>query len=330
MMAEICFSCGKGPRRDLVERMTRWPFLAFVTLALLTGCQTTHEQPSFVWPKYRLLAAQTTALNLPGGIRFDASGLLLLSSGEMLTMRNNHDSLLYRIDYLAGGQEADLVPFNDCFATDKLDALAGDKHSFDCEGIALDEQGRFYMCEERRRWILRCDPRTGKTERLPIDWSRVKDYFSAVDSNASFEGIAIGKGKLYVANERSSAIIIVVDLASLRVKDHFVVQPTKASFFGLHYSDLCWFEDKLWVLCRQHRVVLQVDPDTHRVLAEYDFGNLEESLGYRTGLPVGIMEGLVVTKDSIWLVTDNNGDPRGRTGNDTRPTLVRCVRPDKK
>jgi hypothetical protein len=42
------------------------------------------------------------------------------------------------------------------------------------------------------------------------------------------------------------------------------------------------------------------------------------------------MEGLVVTKDSIWLVTDNNGDPRGRTGNDTRPTLVRCVRPDKK
>ena len=330
MMTITRFASGRGRERDMVGRVTRWHFLTLIALALLAGCKTTREQVSFIWPKYRLLPAQITSLNLPGGVQFDASGLLLLSTGEMLTMRNNHDALLYRIDYLPGGKEADLVPFNDCFSTDKLDALAGDKHGFDCEGIAIDEQGRFYLCEERRRWIFRCDPHTGKTERLPIDWSRVKDYFSPVDSNASFEGIAIGRGKLYVANERSSAVIIVVDLSSLRVKDHFVVQPTKASFFGLHYSDLCWFDDKLWVLCRQHRVVLQVDPDSHRVLAEYDFGDLEESLGYRTGLPVGIMEGLVVTKDTIWLVTDNNGDPRGRTGNDRRPTLVRCARPDRK
>jgi hypothetical protein len=76
--------------------------------------------------------------------------------------------------------------------------------------------------------------------------------------------------------------------------------------------------------------VLEVDPERRIVLAEFDFGDLEESLGYRTGLPVGIMEGLAVDKDSIWLVTDNNGDPRGRTGNDIRPTLVRCARPDRK
>jgi uncharacterized protein YjiK len=156
----------------------------------------------------------------------------------------------------------------------------------------------------------------------------VKDYFSPIDLNASFEGIAIGKGKLYVANERSSPVIIVVDLSNLRVQSHFIVYPKKSSFFGMHYSDLCWFEDKLWVLCRQHRVVLEVDPKSHGVLAEFDFGDLEESLGYRTGLPVGIMEGLAVDRQYIWLVTDNNGDPRGRTGNDIRPTLVRCLRPD--
>lgn len=166
-------------------------------------------------------------------------------------------------------------------------------------------------------------------ERLPIDWGPVKDYFSAIEPNASFEGIAIGHGMLYVANERSSAIIIEVDLATLRVKGHFVVQPTKSSFFGLHYSDLCWFENQLWVLCRQHRVILKIDPRTHYVLEEFDFRDIEDSLGYRTGLPVGIMEGLAVNRDYIWIVTDNNGDPRGRTGNDIRPTLVRCKRPDK-
>src|SRR6185503_8358899 len=217
--------------------------------------------------------------------------------------------------------------WTDCFSRNQLAALNSTTGGFDCEGIALDAEGRFYLCEERRRWILRCDPKAGRTERLPIDWSPVKDRFSTIDSNASFEGIAIGKGKLYVANERSAAVIIVVDLNSLRVKKSFVVSPTKSSFFGTHYSDLCWFEDKLWVLCRQHRVVLEVDPNTEKVLAEFDYGDLEESLGYRTGLPVGIMEGLAVDATSIWLVTDNNGDPRGRTGHDIRPTLIRCARP---
>ncbi|HXJ62009.1 MAG TPA: esterase-like activity of phytase family protein [Verrucomicrobiae bacterium] len=310
--------------------MLRAIFLLAATLSLGSGCATNPAPPQtgLSWPHYRLLAEQTTRLNSPQKDRFDASGLLITPAGEMLTMRNNHDSLLYRIEFLPGGAEARLVPLEGCFATARLKELDPSPHEFDCEGIAQDPQGRYYMCEERRRWILRCDPKTGQTERLPIDWSSVQDYFNKIDRNASFEGIAIGNGKLYVANERNDPVIIVVDLASWRVKRHFTVYPTKSSFFGTHYSDLCWAENKLWVLCRQHRVVLEVNPDTRKVIAEFDYGDLEESLGYRTNLPVGIMEGLAIDATSIWLVTDNNGLPRGRTGHDIRPTLVRCARPD--
>lgn len=310
--------------------MTRAALLVGVLLLVLVGCKTPQNTSGHGWPKHLLHAAQTTSLNLPNGQQFDASGLWLLDSGELLTLRNTRDSILYRIDFLPGGQEANLKPFNDCFSSDSLRAVAGDGKGFDCEGIARDEQGRFYICEERRRWIFRCDPVTGKTERLPIVWGTAEDYFSSADPNASFEGVAIGNGKLYVANERSSAVIIEVDLASLKVTKNFVVQPAKSSFFGLHYSDLCWFENQLWVLCRQHRVILKVDPKTRQVLDEFDYGDIEEGLGYRTGLPVGLMEGLAVSKDSIWIVTDNNGDPRGKSGNDKRPTLVRCPRPDRK
>jgi hypothetical protein len=308
--------------------MSRFTYSALAIVALLCGCATSHQSPG--WPRHRLLPAQITTLTPPNRDPFDASGLLLLPSGEMLTMRNNKDALLYRVEYIGDGAEARLVPFNDCFSSNQLAGIDPARpKGFDGEGIARDDQGRFYLCEERRRWILRCDPSSGKTERLAIDWGKSADYFSSVDPNASFEGIAVGKGRLYVANERNSPRIIVVDLATLKVTKDFLVEPTKASFFGLHYSDLCWFEDELWVLCRQHRVVLRVDPDKRRVLAEFDYGDLEESLGYRTGLPVGIMEGLAVSKDSIWLVTDNNGDPRGREGNDIRPALVRCARPDR-
>ena len=308
--------------------MSRATCLLFLFLLSAAGCKSIQQAPAS-WPRHRLIAAQITSLNLPDTNHFDASGLYLLDSGELLTLRNARDSILYRIDFQPGNNEANLVPFNDCFKSDELRALSGNQRGFDSEGIARDDQGRFYICEERRRVIFRCDPKTGLSERLAIDWTPVQDYFSPIEGNASFEGIAIGKGKLYVANERSSPIIIEVDLASLRVKDHFVVQPAKSSFFGLHYSDLCWFEDNLWILCRQHRVVLKMDPATRRVLDEFDYGDIEESLGYRTGLPVGLMEGLAVSKDSIWFVTDNNGDPRGRRGNDKRPTLVRCPRPDR-
>lgn len=309
----------------------RLPFLILAITTFLASCKSAENQPAANWPRHRLLAAQITSLNPPNRQRFDASGLLLLPSGEMLTQRNNQDSLLYRVEYRADGKEANLVPLGDCFTTNQLASLKEEKSSgFDCEGIARDGEGRFYLCEERHRWILRCDVRAGRVERLPIDWGSASDFFSSVDPNASFEGIAIGGGNLYVANERTSPRIIVVDLATLRVKKHFTVQPTKASYFGLHYSDLCWFDNKLWVLCRQHRVVLAVDPDSERVLSEFDYGNVEESLGYRTGLPVGMMEGLAVNHDSIWLLTDNNGNPRGREGNDIRPTLVRCARPDRK
>src|SRR4051812_17767439 len=155
---------------------------------------------------------------------------------------------------------------------------------------------------------MRWEPKTKALEKLSIYWSSVSNYFSS-DLNASFEGIAIGNGKLYVANERSNPVIVQVDLTTLKVTDHFVVTPKTPSFLNiLHYSDLCCFENALWILCRQHRVVLKVNPGTHEVLGEFKYDDLEKELGYKMRVPgVGIMEGLAVDRDFIWLCTDNNG-----------------------
>jgi uncharacterized protein YjiK len=298
-------------------------------LLSLTGCVTlSHREPA-TWPLYALTTAQAVPLNLPGGQRFDASGLLLTPSGELLTV-SDRGPTLYRIALSPDGRAADLIPLTDCFTPSQLAAVAPiTSGHYDCEGIAQDEQGRLYICEETHRWILRCDPKAHQVERLAIDWSPVQRFFSA-DPNASFEGITVGNGRLYVVNERSSAVIIVVDLVSFRVLDCFVVCPHAASLFGiLHYSDLSWHDGKLFVLCRQHRAVLEVEPRTHAVLAEFDYGKLEDELGYRKQYPAGLMEGLAVDRDYIWLVTDNNGFGRAHFPSDKRPTLVKCARPDR-
>jgi hypothetical protein len=278
------------------------------------------------WPIHQLEAGDVWQLNLPLNKEFDASGLLLLTNGTLLT-HSDRGPTLYTIELKAGTNSANLTPLSNLFAPSQLQKYAREKYRYyDCEGVAQDAQGRFYICEEADRWILRCDPLTGDVQRLDIDWSPVKSFFSS-DRNASFEGIAIGGNRLYVANERSNPVIIVVDLPTLKITDHFQVFPRTPSFLGTHYSDLCWFENKLWVLCRQHRVILEVDPENHRILSEYDYGNVEASLGYRTQLPVGIMEGLAVSRDVFWLVTDNNGMPRNSAPRDIRPSLLRLKRP---
>jgi hypothetical protein len=282
-------------------------------------------------PRYSLHADKIVQLNLPGGQRFDASGLFLTPAGELLT-ESDRGAGVYRIEFLPGDQAADLNRLPNCFTTEQLAPLAKEKVGrYDCEGVTEDEQGRIYLCEEANRWILRFDPKTQTVERLNIDWSPVQKYFSE-DRNASFEGIAVHDGKLYVANERKRGRLIVVNLATLQIVDHFVVQPHGLQDRDVHYSDLSWFDGALFVLLRESHVILKVNPLNHRVLAEYYYLEMENApdVAYNTvyHYPFGTMEGLAVSRDYFWLVTDNNGLGRLKYPRDIRPTLFRCPRPD--
>jgi hypothetical protein len=270
-------------------------------------------------------------LNPPDREPFGASGLLLLPNGELVTV-NDRVPGVFDIEFIPGADAANLKMRTDLFTRSQLAHLTRDRrHRYDIEGIARDEQGRVYICDEAERWILRCSPSASRVERLDIDWSPVESFFSKTDRNASFEGIAVGDGRLYVANERNHAVIIVVDIETLTVLDHFIPRPAHLRFWEPHYSDLSWHRDTLYVLVRESRVILAVDPDTGQVRAEYDYRSVELDPEYRYQLVVpfaGVMEGLAVDDHHFWLVTDNNHRPRLRYPQDRRPTLFLCPRPD--
>ncbi|MBI3880013.1 MAG: esterase-like activity of phytase family protein [Verrucomicrobia bacterium] len=302
-----------------------------VGCALLGAAQAAGGLAPDTWPQFALVAEQFWQLNLPHGERFDASGLTLLPDGGLLTI-NDHAPGIWRIRFLAGTNAADLERLPNCFTDAQLAPFAKEKVGrWDCEGLARDAQGRLYVCEEANRWIMRFDPKTEKLERLPIDWSWTTKYFNS-DPNASFEGVAIGGGKLFVANERQLGRLIVVDLATLKVERDFAVHPANSKARDPHYSDLCWHGGHLWVLMREARVVLQVDAEKEKVLAQFSFSEMERKMAvaYNTRYPTSTMEGLAVDDDFIWLCTDNNGEARWIAPGDTRPTLFKCKRPDVK
>lgn len=287
--------------------------------------------PASSWPRYVLKAEMTWQLDLPEGKRFDASGLLLTSTKELLTL-NDRGLGLYRIGWEPGTPTATLTLLPDCFSAAQVERYRLEKRGhYDNEGIAQDAQGRLYICEEANRWILRWDPATQRVDRLDIDWTPVRGYFSS-DRNASFEGIAVGGNRLYVANERQTGRIIAVDLNTLKVIDHFTVRPHGVGARDVHYTDLCWRPEGLFVLLRESSIVLKVDPLLHRVLAEYSFASMERQpeVNYYTLFPTSTMEGLTVDDQWMWLLTDNNGLGRIRYKSDIRPTLFRCPRPDLK
>ena len=305
------------------------PMAVVMAVCLLAGGLSC---PGASWSRYTLRAEKYWQLNLPNGERFDASGLLLSTNGTLLTV-NDRGAGVYQIQFLSGTNAADLLRLPNCFTPKQLEPFAKEKiDRYDCEGMAADAQGRLYICEEANRWILRYDPSKQTVERLAIDWKPVEKYFNPFDRNASFEGIAIGNGKLYVANEREIGRIIVVNLETLKVEDDFAVQPSTAYAFDVHYSDLCWFDGRLYALLRESGCVLQIDPTTKRVTAEYSYNDMERQpeVNYHNRFPTGTMEGLAVDRDTIWLVTDNNGQGRVKYPKDTRPTLFKCIRPDVK
>lgn len=278
---------------------------------------------------YTLKLDKAWRLTPPKGERFDASGLLLQPDGELLTI-NDKAIGVHRIRLTEDKEDAALEQIPNWFTQKQLAAFKQEKlEYYDTEGIARDEQGRIYVCEEKNRWILRLNPKTETVERLDIDWAPVKEFFSK-DDNASFEGIAVGGNRLYVANERERGRIIAVDLATLKVIDNFTVGTTEPAARDVHYSDLAWHKGYLYALLREAYAVLRIDPKTRKVVAQFDYPNLEllPDHAYHRLYPVGIMEGLAVDDRYFWLVTDNNGYGRIKAPQDRRPTLFRCKRPD--
>ncbi len=289
----------------------------------------TSAAPAVVPERHVLLDFQHWWLELPGNQRFDASGLSLTPAGELLVI-SDRGPQVYRIELPAEGDSARLAaaPANLAAASPAIRKLAPSAR-LDCEGLAFDNHGNLYLCEESRRTVFRVPLSGGPVERLAFDWTPVGSRFSKTELNASFEGIAVGGGSLFLANEREQAAIVEVDLASREVRGAFVVRPERLGFGPLHYSDLSWHNGRLFVLARHQRTILEVDPKRRAVVAEYDFEKIENApeIRYRRRYPTGVMEGLAVDDQAFWLVSDNNGEPRAAAPQDRRPVLLRIPRP---
>ncbi|MCP5006566.1 MAG: esterase-like activity of phytase family protein [Planctomycetes bacterium] len=303
--------------------------------SLLVGCQIPLAQiikPGREDPTRKEHILQMDSfwrIDVPDETRMDLSGLVITNNGRFLTI-DDKEFNLFELRPQEDISRASIVASDLIRSEDLVEYRRTKVGLMDCEGLAVDADGNIYICEEQHRWIFKVNSNVKRLKRLKIDWSPVTKYFNPTDKNASFEGVAVSHKHLFVINERDRARIIVVDLASLKVLDHFTVYSTMHPSLFVHYSGLSWFDGKLYILLRHSQVILEIDPETHRVIAEYSFRNTERESGfnYRSRYWTGCMEGLHVSNDFFWVLTDNNGNSLKENRDEDRPTLIRFKRPE--
>ena len=274
------------------------------------------------FPTQSLVLEQSWRLDGARG-RFDGSGIERADDGELLVVRDS-ELAVYAVRFQANRPSAALVRHARYAAPlEKLDL--GVKR-FDMEGLAIDEKGILYACDEYARRVLRFTTK-GVINSLPLDLAGASEFFSKTDRNASFEGIAIGGDRLYLANERGQGRILELDLRSGKLLNSFNLRTGLTAWPDTHYSGLDWDKGRLFALLREERAVIEVDPEARRIkrILRYHDVEYHPEHRYQTRVPfAGVMEGLLVEDDVVWLLSDNNGLGRFADKSDSRPTLFRC------
>ena len=252
----------------------------------------------------------------------EPSALCFDDNGELFTVA---DKMSYSIYKLSKGTNKNITVYNGIEAVkmNKMQILKSrlkKKNRFDFEGLEY-YKGVFYVADERDRKVFTID-KQGNINDLGVDSIGYMKANNIIDNvqNSGIEGLTIDpqNQKMYLMKERQESAILVVDLKTNKVVNHFklkvpgTVEPA--------FTDAAFFEGSLYVLVRSHRQILKVNPENGQLLSIYDYRKHEENPEYvYKKIPTlfgeadkdgyGVMEGLAVTKDSFFVATDNNRIP---------------------
>lgn len=249
---------------------------------------------------------------------FEPSALCTDDKGNIYTVSDKLSTGIYRI-----WQNGDKYQANEDINTNNTQILKlrlKKKNRFDFEGLEYFN-GLFYVADERDRKVFTID-KSGNIKDLEID---INGYMNSnnignKESNSGLEGLTIdpNKKKMYLMKERQESAILVVDMNTNKIEKHFRISIPGNVEPAL--TDASFYNGFLYVLVRSHRQILKVNPENGEVISIYDYRKYEEDPQYvYRKVPqwfgsadedgYGVMEGLLVTKDSFYVASDNNMIP---------------------
>jgi hypothetical protein len=260
--------------------------------------------------------------------RVDLSGLTIFH-GTLFTVCDRHDDTIFRMEIT--DDKAMLVPH----LKFRLPEPAMPRRP-DFEGITCDKNGVFYLASESLFRILRVDPREEYSQWVTPDLQPYGEEVGLFQTrNANIEGITlVGEGQFVLCAERQPRGILEVDTSRTPCE----IKAFKYDLTGLKlpegrspdFTGLFFDDQELYALQRNAYAISKLIR-SGQTFEEKDFWSYEsivtsEELRY-ADMTYGRGEGLCMDAERIFVVLDNNGQPRYLDPEDCRPLLLIMERP---
>ncbi|MBC77147.1 MAG: hypothetical protein CME64_14140 [Halobacteriovoraceae bacterium] len=256
-----------------------------------------------------------------GSSSLEVSGFVTLNKKLYVLSDNSEDTWLYetklmgnRAAYSKGINLKKMEGYWSYFLKSALWKGGGRwiKAPWDLEGGASCDSSIYLVNEQLREVMLVKD---NKIKRVDINFEQAfKEYgapFEESPSNAGFEGLAVDceNQRLYVAQERAPRAIAVVNLKTNKVEKVTTTEITKDNIHP-DYADLFFTDNHLYVLERNTRKILKLDPKDLKLKDTVSYTRLTDQLQtkelYSTDKPFGLAEALTMDDKHIYLGMDNN------------------------
>lgn len=259
----------------------------------------------------------------------EPSGLVMVQ-GTLYTVADKVDDTIYRLEF-AQDDVVHLVPH--------IIFTPPNPSYMDWEGLTCDAEGNFYLISERQGRVLRVTP-TGEaawaTPDLRVE-GRQLGLFSK--RNAGFEGITLIDENHFIGaveweprglvewKGRGDEMEITAFLAN--------ESPHKAALPLLRFPDYSGLDvdnGQLFALFRGAHLVVRLEkgPDGWSEGEAWSFRHIETDPRWAyASQTYGKAEGLVVRGQDVYLIFDNNLEPRQRNPRDRSPLFVHARFPGK-
>ena len=301
----------------------------FVWLSLISlfGCMGNRVIDNRITARVLELRA---ALPVDVSEQVEPSGLVMRND-SLFTVSDDHDHTIFYIAIDFDKKTADLQPFIEFNAPE----LPESGH-LDFEGITVDPAGNFYLVSESAFRILKVSPGGGSAEWVTPNLKHFGTNVGLFQKrNANFEGLSTTDGiNFTLCAERQPRGIMQLNLQGMprsitAIKQDHAIIPSKEKRTP-DYAGLSIYGSTIYCLERGIHAVTELQIGHGKISEKslWTFAHVENDPQWRyLDMEYGHAEGLLVNKDFIYVVIDNNGDARPGDPGDSRPLLFVFSKP---
>lgn len=209
-----------------------------------------------------------------------------------------------------------------------------EKSKLNFEGITSDKDGKLYVIGEKSLSVVIINKK-GEAKETKSFKKEAKQEEMFKKKNEGPEGICVtDSGEFIIASQNDygklmTANIVKNDFENIKIKKIKSREIKNGHGKEKSISDLCYYGGEVYALLKKQNVVLKLKSEDENFVEEetYTFEDSVKGSEFLYLIGNNLGEGIAIDDKYIYVVFDNNNQPRMAAMNDTRALLLKFEKP---